>query len=226
MQQQLARQKVIAELDLKHEESKYMARRLPYQQAVSAVINNRYAQKAKQKELLELDKTVSEQRSAFSQALNTLQSAIAGWQAKYIARAPTAGRVIFARPLQVNQQVLIDQELLLIAPKGTVYESQLNIPQRNAGKVNPGQEVIIKFAAYPYQEFGIVRGYIRSIAEVPLKDSIFLARVTFPKGLVTSYHRQLTYKPGMTASAEIITRNSRLLERLFYQVRALVVSKN
>lgn len=67
-----------------------------------------------------------------------------------------------------------------------------------------------------------MRGRITSIADVALRDSVFLARVTLPTGLKTTYGKSLTYKTGMTASADIITDDIRLLEKLFYQLRKVM----
>lgn len=219
IQQQLFRDKVIARLDLKREESKNIARRLPYQQTTSAIINNMTAQRAKQKEILELDKQVAEERDKFLQALSTLRSATDAWIMKYVLKAPVAGRVFFPTTLQENQPVGIGQELLYVAPPGSDYFGEMRVPQHNAGKVRTGQLVLVKFAGFPYQEFGAVRGRITSIADVPLKDSVFLAKVMLPNGLKTSYGKVLSVKTGMAASADIITEDSRLLEKLFFQLR-------
>ncbi len=219
IQQQLARDKVIAPLELKREESKNIARKLPYQQTASALISNLTAQRAKQKEILELDKQVAEERDKFLQALNTLQSAADAWKLKYVLTAPVTGRVIFSGTLQENQSVALNQEVFYVAPPTTDYFGELHIPQQNAGKVRVGQDVLVKFAEYPYQEFGGVRGRITTIAEMSLNDSVFLAKVVMPTGLKTTYGKQLAYKTGMTASADIITDDSRLLEKLFYQLR-------
>ncbi|QIP16718.1 HlyD family efflux transporter periplasmic adaptor subunit [Spirosoma aureum] len=219
IQQQLARDKVIALLELKREESKAIARKLPYQQTMSALINNLTAQRAKQKEILELAKQVAEERDKFLQTLNTLQSATDAWKLKYILTAPVTGRVFFAGILQENQSVGINQELFYVAPPNTTYFGELRIPQQNAGKVQIGQKVQIKFVGYPYQEYGIVHGRIATIADVSLKDSVFLAKVTLSNGLRTSYGQKLAYKSGMAASAEVVTEDSRLLEKLFYQLR-------
>ena len=219
IQRQLAQDKVIALVDLKREESKNIARKLPYQQTASALINNLTAQRAKQKEILELDKQVSEERDKFLQSLNTLQSATDAWKTKYVLTAPVAGRVFYVGTLQENQAVATNQELVYVAPPSTDYFGELRIPQQNAGKVQVGQSVLVKFAGYPYQEFGAVRGRITAIADIPLKDSVFLAKVELPTGLKTTYGKQLTYKTGMSASAEIMTQDTRLLEKLFYQLR-------
>lgn len=219
IQRQLYDQKVIARLDLKREESKNIARRLPYQQTASALISNLTAQRAKQKEILELDKQVAEERDKFLQALNTLQSAADAWKAKYVLTAPVGGRVFLVGALQENQSVALNQELMYVAPPSTDYFGELRVPQQNAGKVQVGQSVLIKFAGFPYQEFGAVRGRITAIADIPLKDSVFLAKVVLPSGLKTTYGKSLAYKTGMTASADVLTTDSRLLEKLFYQLR-------
>ena len=219
VQQMLARDKVIAPLELKREESKNNARKLPYQQTASALISNLTAQRAKQKEILELDKQVAEERDKFLQALNTLQSAADAWKTKYVLTAPVKGRVFFLGTLQENQSVALNQEVFYVAPPSTDYFGELRIPQQNAGKVQVGQEVLVKFTGFPYQEFGAVRGRITTIAEMPLRDSVFLAKVVLPTGLKTTYGRSLAYKTGMSASAEVITDDSRLLEKLFYQLR-------
>jgi len=48
-----------------------------------------------------------------------------------------------------------------------------------------------------------------------------LKDLALTNGLVTNYHKTLDFKPQMQGSAEIITEDLRLLERLFYQYRAL-----
>lgn len=218
VQRQLAGEKIIAPLELKREESKVLARRLPHQQTASALISNLTAQRTKQREILELDRQVAEERNKFLQALNTLQSAVESWKLRYVPVAPTGGRVFFPRTLQENQSVATGQELFYVAPKTTQYLGELFVPQRNAGKVAVGQSVLVKFAGYPYQEYGIVRGRITSIAPIALGDSVFLARVVLPQGLRTTHGQVLAQKTGMAATAEIVTKDTRLLEKLFYQL--------
>lgn len=224
IQQRLAAQKVIAPLELRREESKNISRQLTYQQTASALINNISAQRAKQKELLELDKQVAEERDQFLQAMNTLQSAVQAWRNKYIMVAPVGGRIYFAGTVQENQAVTINQELFYVAPPAANYTGELRIPQQSAGKVQVGQVVLVKFSGFPYQEYGVVRGRITAISDISFNDSVFLAKVVLPKGLKTNYGKLLAYKTGMTASADVITTDSRLLEKLFYQFRGAINS--
>ncbi len=221
VQQRLANDNVIAPLELKREESKRLARDFPLQQTGAALLNNGVAQRAKQKEILELDQQVAEQRDQFLQTLNTLRSAAEAWKAKYVVSAPVAGRVVFPSFVQESQHLTLGQELFYVAPAHTEFFGELRVPQQNFGKVKAGQTVLVKFSGYPFQEFGAVRGRIESIAEVPVRDSVFLAKVALPAGLTTNFGKTLSYKTGLSASAEILTDETRLLEKLFYNLRKI-----
>lgn len=222
IQQKLFHQKVISSLEFKREESKFLAKRMPLQQIDNALINNISAQTSKQKEILELQKMISEQESIFVQAKNTLMSAIQDWKMKYLLTSTTAGKVYFSSFLQENQNLSAGQEVFFVATKTEQEFGEVNISQYNFGKVKRGQKVFIKFNAYPFSEFGMVEGEIDFISEIPIKDSVFLGKILLPKGLITNYGKKLTYKTGMTAQADIITKDSRLIERFFYNIRKAI----
>ena len=86
--------------------------------------------------------------------------------------------------------------------------------RNNAGKIKAGQEVLLKFASYPAQEFGSVRGRIEYIKNVPT-DSGYLAKVSLPDGLSTNYKKPILFQEGLMAQAEIITEKKKLSDRLF-----------
>nr|MCU0341918.1 hypothetical protein [Spirosomataceae bacterium] len=82
------------------------------------------------------------------------------------------------------------------------------------------QKVLIKFQGYPFEEYGAVEGQIKSISQVPTTDNLFfIAIVSLPNDLKSNSNKQLSYKSGMEASAEIITEDLRLVERIFYQLK-------
>ena len=218
-QGKLAQEKIIAPLELKREESKYLAKKMPLQQTEAGLINNFSAQTTKRKEILELDKTIGEQSTIFMQALNTLRSAVSDWKMKYVLQAPNNGRVYFSSFVQENQSLIVGEEVFFVAQVNQKVFGEVWVPQYNFGKVKKGQQVIIKFNGYPYQEFGMVEGKVDFLSEIPIRDSVFQARITLPNGLLTNYRKRLIYKNGMTATAEIITEDMRLIERFFYNFR-------
>ncbi len=225
VQQQLVEEKVIASLESKREESKLLAKRKLVKEAESAMLLNRTAQHQKRKELNELQQLVAQYRDVFRQSLFTLQSAIAAWKRQYVLIAPCAGQVRFATAIEENQPLRPGQAALFIAPDQKQYVGELRLPQYNLGKVKAGQQVLIKFAGYPFEEYGAVEGRITTIAQIPGNDSTFSAKVRLPTGFTTQYGKRVTYRVGMQANAEIITEDSSLLEKLVYLYRKAIRSQ-
>ena len=218
-QQQLADEKVIAPMEHKRNESRLLEREIALKEMESALVGNLAQQTDKRKEILELEKVMSEQSSAFMQALNTFKSSIESWDQKYILRAPAEGQISFFSFIQENQALRAGQEMFFVHSAGGEEFGEIRISQFNLGKIKCGQVVLVKFDSYPFQEFGAVQGRIDYIAPVSGSDSTYLARVALPGGLLTNYRRKLTYKAGMTATAEIITEDMRLIEKLFVHLK-------
>lgn len=218
----LAEQKVIAALELKRESSRVLVKELPLKQTQALLFENKAAISSKQKELLDLDDALTKHKQRFLLSINTIQSEIDSWKKKYIITAPLHGTVNYSSFLEENQPVSSHQELFYISPLSKDYFGELLIPQQNFGKVVIGQKVLIKFASYPFQEFGLVEGKVESISDIPAKDNTFLAKVSLPGGLVTTHRKQITYKSGMNATAEIITNDTRLIEKFVFNFKKAV----
>jgi HlyD family secretion protein len=217
-QKKLADKQLIAPIDFSKAESKVVASRLPLQQTESAIINNYASQTAKEKELLEMDKQMTEQTPVFRQALNTLKSAIDRWKMDYLLRAPLDGKLIYAGIIQENQTLKAGQPVAYIQPENTRFFGEMVISQRSFGKIREGQRVLVRFSGYPDQEFGSVTGNIDYLSEFPVQDSVFLAKVTFPDCLNTNYGQKLHPVNGMRGQAEIITQDMKLLERFYNNI--------
>ena len=82
-----------------------------------------------------------------------------------------------------------------------------------------GQTVNIRLANYPDREFGMIKGSIRVISLTPDKEGNLLINVSLPQGLETSYKKQISFQQEMSGTADIITEDLRLIERLLYQFR-------
>ncbi|RDB07725.1 HlyD family secretion protein [Runella aurantiaca] len=222
MHQTLFAGKVIAPVEYNREERNYLAKQLPLKQLEMSLTGNRTAQTQKQKELAELSKQANDQKAQFAQALSTLRAAIGAWKARFLLIAPKDGLVSFAALWQEDQNVKNDEILFHIGASQKNYFGEAHIPQTNTGKVKPGQRVLVKFQSYPYEQFGIVEGKVQHIASIPSSDSTFRAIISLPKGLQTSSHKTLPFKNGLNASAEIVTEELRVAERMFYEVKRLI----
>ena len=218
-QQGLARQGVIAAADFRREESREIAKQFPVKQAEAAHLSNEAAQRAKQQELLDLHKLLDDQYDAYVQGLNTLRSAIDDWKSRYVLTAPGPGQVHFSGMLEANQAVRPNEEVFFISSSAVQYYGEMLVPQQNLGKVRVGQQVLIKLDGYPFSEFGLVEGRVASLSEMPTAKNNFLAKVNLSHGLVTTYGKKIVYRNRISARADIITEDTRLLQRILYQLR-------
>lgn len=214
-QKKLAEKDLIADLELDRSERDLANQRLPLQQTESAMINNRMAQSAKRKEILVLERQISQQKAIFAQAVYNLKSLVDEWKQSYLLMASATGRLFYSGILQEQQTVSAGQEVFLIQPENTDFFGELIITQRSFGKIEEGQQVLVRFSGYPYSEFGSVTGTIEYLSDIPVQDSLFFAKVEFPDGLNTNYGYELTPKNGMTGTAEIITQDMRLIRRIY-----------
>ncbi len=211
----LAKDKVISSMDYRNEESKLISKKLSLPQLNASIVANEAQQNEKKKEIAELENQITLQKSVFIQALQTIKSQVQAWQFKYLLKAPVAGTVSLTGFFQENQEIKNGQALFYVQPTNTAYFVEMLIPQYNFGKVKQGQQVLLKFQAFPYEQYGAVVGKIDHINATP-SDSGYLAKVSLPDGLVTNYKTPLQYRNGLFAQADIITENMRLLERFYH----------
>ncbi|AMR32035.1 secretion protein HlyD [Mucilaginibacter sp. PAMC 26640] len=225
MHQKLTQQKVETPAELRQQESKYLAKKSPLMQTDAAIITNGTSSLAKQKEIMELNNQVLEERSKFSQALNSLISLAGDWQSKYVLTAPLPGRVTFAGMVQENQVLTPGHDVFYINTGNDQFFGQINVPQANLGKVRLGQEVLIKLQSYPFEEYGMLRGRISYLSDVPYQDSVFISEVSFRSAGKSDLKKPVHLKQGMLADAEIITQDATILQRLTRNVIKAMNSK-
>ena len=225
MHQKLGKEKVETSAELRQEESKYLAKKSPLIQTDASLVSANTDYSAKQMEILEMDNQISEEKSKFSQALNSLVSQAEDWKNKYVLVAAQSGKLSFAGIVQENQVLIPNQEVFYINPGNENFFGEMAIPQNSMGKVKEGQEVLIKVRSYPFEEFGMLRGKIKYIADVPYKDSVFMSKVDFRVNKVSDMKRSIHLKPGMTADAEIITQDATILQRITRNILKMMNNK-
>jgi HlyD family secretion protein len=169
----------------------------------------------------EKEKLISVLRESF---LN-LKAQINLWENTYLLIAPVNGIVSFTKFWSANQSVVKDEPVVTIVPLETGrIVGRINIKMQRSGLVKTGQSVNIKLSGYPYLEYGMVRGIVRSKSLVPAGDA-YVIEIELLEGLKTLYGRELDFTQNMQGTAEIITENVRLLQKIINPFRYMV-SKN
>lgn len=165
---------------------------------------------------------LSEIKVSLLATYNDLLDNIALWEQQYLFTSPFKGKVQFLRFWTNGQFVQLGESVFTIVPDDDEAYGQILLPAVGAGKVKVGQEAIIKLNDFPYSEYGSVKGIVSSISlttntEKTAQGNIetYLVTVAFPKGLSTNYGKSIAFKHEAKGTADIITKDRRLIERLF-----------
>lgn len=164
--------------------------------------------------------------SSTIQSYNQLKKAIADWELAYVLRTTITGRLTFLGIWKENQSVGQGDNVFTVVPTDkSSYLGRIRARANNSGKIQKGQDVNIRLANYPDREFGILEGRVNEISLIPDKDGYILINVSLPEELVTSYHKTIPFKQEMSGTADIVTEDLTLMERVLYQFRDIVSRK-
>ena len=160
--------------------------------------------------------------SSLMEKAQLLRSNIVEWKLKYLLVAPVDGQLSYGQLRQEKQYIQEKEVVFNILPvsKDKLSDSirvDLYLPQNGAGKVAINQQCLLKLDAYPYAEFGMLEGKIKSKALIP-KDNKYYLEITLLNGLTTTFHKNLAASQQMTGTAMIITEKKRLLNRLVEKI--------
>lgn len=146
------------------------------------------------------------------------------WETKYVLKVPQDGEVDVIHFLDSYQTIKQGEPVFSVLPVDNKVLAHLIVPPNGAGKIKIGQSVVIKLAAYPYQEFGKLIGKVKSISLIPTQNYYFIL-VELPNELKSDTNKTLSFSKNMIGSAEIITSKRSLLSKLFEKITTAFDSK-
>jgi membrane fusion protein len=141
--------------------------------------------------------------------------------------APESGTVS-AILAERGQTVSPALPLLSIVPASSVLDAQLYAPSRAMGFVKPGQHVLLKYQAYPFQKFGQYDGTVTAVSKTALQPNelppqamapaaspMYRIDVALASPTVRAYGKEEPLQSGMQLDADIELERRGLLEWLF-----------
>lgn len=187
-------------------------------------------------QMLALEKDEAEQklRMDLLTFYNELSAGIRMWKLKYTFSSQINGVLEYMNFWRENDYVTAGMELFSVLPNDNPIFGQVYLPSQGAGKVIPGQDVIIKLDNYPYIEYGSIRGKVRNISNLanPLKEfggqgeiNTYLIMIDLPDQLTTNYGLKLDFSYEIRGIADILTRKRKLIVRLFDNLRYIASNK-
>ena len=134
-----------------------------------------------------------------------------------VIEAPIDGIVAELGVRNPGEMIERGQTVITLVPDGVSLITELQIPDRDVGKVREGQPIKFKFAAFPFADHGVLTGQVEAMS--PSAIGIDEQNGTFYRAesqLNQHYFRvngdKVYLLPGMTAMAEIRTERKSVLE--------------
>jgi hypothetical protein len=158
---------------------------------------------------------------------NALANTVNLWKERYLQYSPVEGELEYLGFWRDNIFVQSGQELFTVIPDKNNIVGEVMIPSFGAGKVEVGQTANIKINNYPFDEYGLIKGVVKSVSRITKKietsngvSDAYLVVIDFPEGTTTNFGKYLPLDFESKGTAEIITRRKRLIERLFDNLKA------
>lgn len=134
--------------------------------------------------------------------------------------------------VQVGGNARPDVLLLSIVPSGSLLRAQLFSPSRAIGFIRPGQTVLLRYRAFPFQKFGLYEGTVAAISgsaispsELPRElagltslygtsEPVYRIIVNLKNQTAYAYGKAVPLHPGMQLEADVQIERRRLIEWL------------
>ena len=132
---------------------------------------------------------------------------------------------------EVGQAVDINRPLVSIVPTGAKLQAHLYVLSKAVGFIKPGDSVLLRYQAYPYQKFGQYRGTVATVSKTALpvselsgvgnlasagtgsaSEPIYRVIVDLASQGVTAYGKQQALQAGILLDADVLQDTRRLYE--------------
>jgi HlyD family secretion protein len=130
-------------------------------------------------------------------------------------RAPQAGLVKELATRTPGTVVAPGTILLTLVPQGEPLIAEVWVNNADAGFVRSEQRARIKFAAYPFQKYGLLEGWVQHVgadaqeraddagSAKPARDASYRALIALENAFLERQGQRLRLLPGMLVNAEI-----------------------
>ncbi len=183
---------------------------------------------ATQRELDTLRARYANQRSELERAVSTARQEFTEIEARrrILVAAPSDGQVTLTQA-EVGQSVEPNRPLAHLLPSTTQLVARLYAPSRAAGFVKTGAPVLIRFDAFPYQQFGQHTGRVLSVSTAAVGgadiqgfaprpelvgETLFAINVSLPAQAIDNAGQRLPLQAGMRVEADLLHETRRLYE--------------
>lgn len=134
--------------------------------------------------------------------------------------------------VEVGQEVRSSDSLLTVLPENASLKAILLVPTRAYGFIQAGQNMKVRFDAFPYQHFGLFDGEISNTSKsimlpneikmpIAIQEPMYRVEATLAEQEINAYGESMPLKAGMLLNADVVLERRSLLAWLFEPLLSL-----
>lgn len=177
-----------------------------------------------QQKIQQLELEIEQTKAKITETENQLASA-KDLLNQRLLKSPVAGTVLSFNVTNIGKVVQPGETVAEIAPHHAPLVLSAALPDREAGFVEQGMLAQVKFDAYSYQDYGAIPGKVISVSTDAKTDeklgAVYQVRIELQRNYITDDLKRVLFKPGQTATADIIIRRRRVMDILLDPVKKL-----
>ena len=149
-------------------------------------------------------------------------------------RAPKAGTVGTIM-VKTGQTIPAGQSAISILPHNAQLVARIMVDTRAIGFIEPGQRVVLRYQAFPYQKFGQQYGKVTDVSRTALspqdvatltgknthQEQQYRVLVQLDRQVISAYSRSEPLRPGMALDADFLVDRRNLYEWVLEPLYAL-----
>lgn len=184
----------------------------------------RNAQLAAQQRVQQLEVEITQRQAKVAELQNLLLTAQTKLKDRFLY-APINGTILSLNVANIGEVVQPGQTIAEMASDKAPLVLSAYLPNKEVGLIKPGMPVQVKLDAFPYQDYGIIPGKVAAISPNAKPDEklgpIYQVEITLNHHSVTTRQQTIPFKPGQTATADIVIRRRRIADLLLDPLRKL-----
>ncbi len=151
-----------------------------------------------------------------------------------VIKAPVGG-LIASQLVKPGQAVRLGQPLMSLLPGEGRLEAELWVPSRSIGFIEIGDEVMLRYHAFPYQKFGHQKGRVTQVSrsahsagdlgapalEGAPPEPFYRLIVALPRQAINARGGPENLKPGMALDADLMGDRRRIIEWIIEPLQAV-----
>lgn len=220
----LFEEKVVPALEFQDKQDEFGHKQQEYNNLKKGLVQNQISITDLERQKVDLSNEFSVKENMLVQSIlqrkSNLTNSIINWQKSFIIKAQLDGKLKYIQNLTEKQFVKSGEPLFLLVPPLNAYMGIITVPSQSAGKLKIGQKVLVLLDSYPVDDYGKLVGKITKIYAVSNQNS-YTIQIAFPRGLISSLHKVIPFKPQMGGIANIILDNTTITERLLKKIRVI-----